>query len=74
MKWISVKDELPKLHKGIYGGNNSDWVLAWNEDYNSCYILVYYGDDKVWRDGYLEKQMKSSKTEITHWMYLPEKP
>jgi len=70
MKWISVKDELPELFQGIYGGNQSAWIFAWNDKHKCAFIATYYGDDKTWRDGYIPEQMGDCTSEVTHWMEI----
>ena len=60
MKWISVKDRLPKIKS--YGF--SDWVLA-STSHTQTEVSRYDHDFKQW----FPKSLN-----FTHWMPLPEPP
>ena len=61
MKWISVKDELPKIDCYLIG-SNGDYVSE----------LFYHSRTDLW----MEVNSKNSEPfdDITHWMPLPKPP
>ena len=62
MKWISVKDKLPKVSKRVLVCDNYGWIFT--ASYN------WYDPDYKWEhsDG------EEPGCQITHWMPLPKPP
>ena len=64
MKWISVKDKLPK--------NDAVEVLVKHKNYSCYFIATYYDIGDRW---FFRKEIGHVGTsEITHWMPLPPPP
>ena len=70
MKWISVKDRLPKGNWGFNNYSLSEDVLV----ANSCAIEIacYDRDRQTWLVG--EPANGKWIDKITHWMPLPKNP
>jgi hypothetical protein len=60
-EWISVKDRLPEVGKGIE--NFSDDVLTYNSK-GETFIYFYNVSQQTWGEGH----------DITHWQKLPSPP
>jgi len=63
MKWIDVKERLPKIVK--YGDDSINCVLVYQKDGFEC-----GSDIQVWNTMYLH----NNKCKFTHWMPLPQAP
>jgi len=71
MEWVSVKDRLPK--------NNRDVlvyiVCHWDEGLSGIDIGAYFSEKDAWAHADNSAyEYKPLRTEITHWMELPDKP
>jgi len=62
MKWINVKDELPK------DGEYLCVFIGW-DDMRFQRVLEYYNDSETWDDWEGNEYKK-----VTHWMLLPKPP
>lgn len=68
MKWISVKDELPKDYKFVLClGNEGEFFLAFRRD--NKWIIPYY--DKNYTYYVLEMDEEIQKVEYWHLIPLP---
>lgn len=63
MKWISVKEKMPKKGK---------WVLVYDQFGGFRQISTAQWDGEEWMDYLLSKHDYSDA--ITHWMPLPKPP
>ncbi len=73
MEWISVNDRLPKIDETII------LLDHYNQVFPGC--LSQWGNNKNLRDWYdmeageyLDPDLETPKTIITHWMPLPNPP
>lgn len=66
MKWISVKDKLPKVEYGFF------LVYAPTEfpKNSKCLVAEYYNDSQCFYSESDEVLFKN----VTHWCELPEEP
>ena len=77
MKWISIKDRLPKLgQRVLVGWDHAFWLK--NRDPAVLEVAVFRSDDTdpwIWCDSLNEDYMGWDVDERpTHWMLLPEPP
>lgn len=65
MKWVSVKERVPKLNE--YVGNVAKYYLV-QDEYGDMFVARYRGD------GYWEQiyQHRAYTDEIVAWMELPQ--
>lgn len=74
-KWFSVKDSLPALTLSAgYGFNwESEYVLVYSKKYGvqKCCLYASEGKQRYW---WWKNRHEDEVTEVTHWMFLPEKP
>ena len=74
-KWFSVEDSLPTLTLSISNGFcwESQYVLVYSDRYGiqKCCYYANEGRKAYW--WWTERHGKEI-TEVTHWMFLPEKP
>lgn len=79
MKWINVKDELPKFDEPIIAlKKNSNEIINWLYGYGSkifigrlvsCKITAFDKKEYTW-----EFNDKYCFTDVTYWMPLPKPP
>ncbi len=68
MKWISVKDELPKLNKKILAWNGQSLFVAFRWQQSNEEKTIHF--DSFPQDEYGDVRFEP----ITHWMELPKAP
>lgn len=61
MKWISVKDKLPKDYKQI--------ILAMRDEHELFSIAAFFRDGK-----FINLEDHDELYDVEFWMYLPEPP
>lgn len=66
-KWISVKERLPRLHTDVLVYRRSVCRMG---GYSSIeYVTLGHGEVPMWSNDF-----QTWKSEVTHWMPLPEPP
>lgn len=82
MKWISVKESMPSLHKATCEDGNEylasvDVLVFCTDDYGNKreIVAVFEQDDTgYFYTGWIEASDGTKLNSVTHWMPLPAPP